>query len=153
MNQIYFVNLSIFNYFLFEMSRSDKLVFVDSVVNYLRIYLPDASDEVRYWIACQFALESNFGLSYQAKKNNNYDGMKIPQIRPSLNTALAGSFSAFTSLECCVIDYCYYLCYNHVTRYQLFHLELFTARLKSLKYCPDSDYIDKVNSLFNQLNS
>ena len=110
------------------------------------------SDEVRYWVACQFALESNFGNSRIAKTRNNYCGMKVPVCRVSLNDAATG-FASFSSLDDCVLDYCYWLAWNKFQSDQLWNLSLFILRIRACNYCPDLYYTDKITQLFTQFKS
>lgn len=133
------------------MCKTEKLNFIEKVADLLLKYCPQMSDSVRYWVACQFALESNYGNSRIAKTRNNYCGMKVPYARLSLNQQATG-FASFSSLEECVIDYCYWLAWNKFQSDQLFNLDLFTRRIIASKYCPDSDYVDRVYSIYNQLN-
>lgn len=135
------------------MKKSEKLKFLDSIVELLSLYLPQAMEDVKYWIACQFALESNFGHSFLAKNKHNYCGMRIPKSRISMNMAVSGEFSKYDSLVVCVIDYCYWLVWNHFTYMDLFNLDLFTRKLIAKGYCPESDYIDRVYTLYNSLKS
>ena len=134
------------------MCKNEKIQFIDKIVSLFEKFCPSMSSSVLYWVACQFALESNFGRSQRAVMNHNLCGMKIPAVRPSLNTAVTGVFSKFDSDEDCVIDYVYLLCYNKFNPFQLTDLDLFRLKLKACKYCPDDDYLDKVNSLFNQFS-
>lgn len=135
------------------MKKSEKLQFIDGVVSTLSHCLPQAMEVVKYWIACQFALESNFGQSRLAKLKNNYCGMSLPKSRISMNIAVSGNFAEFDSFESCVIDYCYWLAYNRFTYMDLFNLDLFTRKLIAKGYCPETDYLDRVFTLYNSLKS
>lgn len=135
------------------MCKSEKILFIDKIVSLFTRYCSDMSLYVRYWVACQFALESNFGKSNRALKTHNLCSMKIPQVRFSLNTASTGVFAVYDSDEDCVLDYLYWLAFNRFTFHQLQSLDLYRLRIKARNYCPDEDYIDKINKLYNQLNS
>lgn len=104
------------------------------------------------WIGCQFAMESNYGQSRIARERNNFCGMKVPSIRPSLNTALSG-FASYDSFESCCIDYMLLLAYNRFGYNQLSDVELFTLRLKAVNYCPEQDYIQSITNLYNQFKN
>lgn len=131
------------------MCKSEKIKFLDNVAKLFLKYCPQMSDDVRYWVACQFALESNFGLSRLVKTKLNYCGMKMPLSRPTLNICVSGDFAKFESLECCVIDYVYWLSWNHFNFVDLFHLNNYTRRIIASKYCPETDYVDRVYALYN----
>lgn len=135
------------------MSNSKKVLFLDSVVEQLAIYCPQMSSEVMYFVACQFALESNFGESRLAKLKNNYCGMKVPQSRLTLCKTITGDFAKFDSFVDCIIDYVYWLAWNHFNCQHVFNLNLFTRLLISCNYCPDFDYIDRVYTLYNSFKS
>lgn len=135
------------------MSKVEKLDFVDKVVKALSRYCPQMSSEVAYFVGCQFALESNFGNSRIAKTKNNFCGMSLPKTRLSLNVATTGHFAEFLSFDDCVIDYCYWLDWNHFSCFYLSNLSPFTSLLYARKYCPEPDYIDRIYSLFNSLKN
>lgn len=109
-------------------------------------------DHVADWIGCQFALESNFGNSRIAKTKNNLCGMKVPLLRPSTNVACEG-FSHYPSKYFCEIDYVLWLAYNRFSGHDLTNLEHFTMHLKAQKYCPDLDYIERINNLYQQFKN
>lgn len=134
------------------MKESEKLEFIDKVVSALSSYLPQAMDDVKYWIACQFALESNFGQSLLARNKHNYCGMCIPKSRISLNSAVSGNFAKYDCFLECVLDYCYWLAWNKFTYLDLFNLDLFTRKLIAKGYCPESDYVDRVYTLYNSFH-
>lgn len=133
------------------MSKNDKLLFIDKVVDTLYLYCPQMMDEVAYFVGCQFALESNFGQSRLAKTKNNFCGMCLPKSRMSLNIAVSGDFAEFHSFDDCVLDYCFWLAWNKFNYLMLFNIDLYTRHLVASKYCPETDYIDRIYTLFNQL--
>lgn len=135
------------------MCNKEKLDFIDKVVDALSRYCPQMMVDVKYFVACQFALESNFGQSRLAMTKFNFCGMSRPNCRLSLNIALTGNFAEFLSFDDCIIDYCYWLSYNKFNYMMLFNLDLFTRHLIASKYCPESDYIDRIYSLFNSLKN
>lgn len=105
------------------------------------------------WIGCQFALESSFGNSRIAKVKNNYCGMKVPHLRPSLNQNLGSGFATYDSLEDCCTDYVLLLSYNHFTYTQLSNLDCFLARFKTIHYCDEESYLDAINNIYKIFNS
>lgn len=97
-------------------------------------------------IACQFALESDFGRSRIAVSHNNHCGMKVPVLRVTTTTSSCldvGSFASFDSFESCICDYLLWLAYNKVNSYSQWENAL---RI----YCPESDYLNRINSIYKQ---
>lgn len=105
------------------------------------------------WIGCQFALESSFGNSRIAKVKNNYCGMKVPRLRPTLNINSGSGFASYDSLDDCIVDYVLLLSYNHFNYQQLVNLDCFLARLATIRYCDDDGYIDAINNIYKQFKS
>lgn len=106
--------------------------------------------EVCCFIGCQFALESNFGNSALARKNNNHCGMKRPKIRPTYNVEHSGVWAAYPILDDCIFDYFLWLVYNRITMRDLDSLDHFTKWLRNSKYCPEPDYVDRIMSIYNK---
>lgn len=113
------------------------------------------SKEVCDFIACQFALESHFGLSPLACDNNNYCGMKNPLVRIS-SAIHAGDcnfhWAQYDSIHACVIDYLLCLQYHRPISTNYDTIEHFSAFIKKF-YCPERDYIDKINLIYQQFKS
>lgn len=109
-------------------------------------------DNVADWIGCQFALESNYGNSRIAKTRNNFCGMKAPFLRPSTNIGYKG-FARYPSKYFCEIDYLTWLAYNRFTVHDLSNLEQFQLVLKAKKYCPEVDYIERINNIYKQFQN
>lgn len=129
----------------------------DKQIKFIREISADMHDfgilePIADWIGCQFALESNFGDSRIAKTKNNLCGMKVPLLRPSTNIGFDG-FAQYPSKYFCEIDYVLWLAYNRFSGHDLTNLEHFTAHLKAKKYCPDSDYIERINNLYQQFKN
>ena len=83
-----------------------KQTFIFSICDSLRKY--NLTNEVKIFIACQFALESNFGTSQLARNRNNFCGMKTPLVRiSSANNAgkPLEAYASYSSLNDCVDDY------------------------------------------------
>lgn len=111
------------------------------------------SPDVLLFIACQFALESNFGNSNLANRYCNFCGMKIPKLRPTFAIYDGDGFAEFDDLDSCVLDYVIWLSWNHFTQSDLDDLKFFKERLIKSHYCDDADYISSIERLFNQYNS
>ena len=108
------------------------------------------SDDVALFIACQFALESDFGGSRLAQKNNNISGMRSPTLRLTLNEDCSSSFAVFASWFDCVTDYFLWLVWNHFTFDDLHDLSKFKTKLVSSNYCPDDGYIARITDIYSQ---
>lgn len=117
--------------------------------------LTQFSQEVCDFIACQFALESSFGESALAHANNNYCGMKNPLVR--ISSALhAGDgnyhWAQYVSLQDCILDYLLCLQYHRPlsTDYDsVVHFSRFISKF----YCPERNYINKINLIYQQFKS
>lgn len=126
--------------------------FLESVATYfiLRSFVPNA--DVRHFIACQFALESGFGKSALAIHRHNFCGMKIPSKRLFFghDDGRGDSFASYTNLNDCIKDYVSWLLYNRPTRGQISSVEAYADFLESKGYCPETDYVNKVRTIYNQ---
>lgn len=133
-----------------------KIGFVMSIANSLRRYLSFSSD-VRLFIGCQFALESDYGRSRLVARNTNYCGMKVPIIRVStaVNKGLLdsyGGFARYNSLADCVLDYVLLLQYNKIPLSAQINLDKFKSFLRDSNYCPELDYIERIEAIYKQFN-
>lgn len=111
--------------------------------------------EVCFWIGCQFALESAFGTSHLALENNNYCGMKNPLVR--ISTALhAGDaiyhWAQYDDLDSCVVDYLLCVQYHRPVSFDYDNIKRY-SRFVSKFYCPERDYIDKINLIYQQFKT
>ena len=111
------------------------------------------SYEVSNFIACQFALESDFGESRIACENRNFCGMKLPSIRPTSATGMWSGHAVYNSFLHCVEDYFYWLVYSRFTQEELNDLDAFKAHLAKSGYCPASDYVERIDNLYKQYYS
>lgn len=107
-----------------------------------------ANFEVRAFIGCQFALESAYGESNIAKTLNNYCGMKTPHIRYTLAMYDSKEFAHYPHIFACVCDYVCWLLYSRPSSFQLDTLDEFKSFLKSKDYCPDKDYISRIETIY-----
>lgn len=129
-----------------------KLDFLNLVVSLLPIHF---DNEVAHFIACQFALESDFGQSAMSLCQNNFCGMKVPSLRATLclNPDEKGKFAKYSGITSCVHDYVVWLVAMKFTRQDYNNIQVFSNHLKLSGYCPDPDYIDRINSIYNQYYS
>lgn len=130
---------------------------IDERIAYIRkvaSFFVFASEEVAAFIGCQFALESNFGESDLANRANNHCGMKSPQVRFSYDRSRiysrSSSFAKYESLYACLADYSLWLAYNRFTNLELRYLQQFKDKLYNCKYCPEPDYISKIEKIYNE---
>lgn len=131
------------------MSLEEKKSFLEKVSCLMPNHF---SNDVIHYIACQFALESNFGTSAFACCNHNYCGMKVPGSRITVcyNVTESGKFAVYSCLRDCVTDYLLWLQYNKFTRSEFKDLELFKKHLLYSNYCNDVGYYDKIDTIYNQ---
>lgn len=112
-------------------------------------------DDVCFWIGCQFALESSFGESSLAKSNKNYCGMKNPIVRISC-AKHAGDcnyhWAQYFSLVSCVVDYLLCLQYHRPVSVDYDTISRFSSFVRKF-YCPEKDYIDKINTIYSQFKN
>lgn len=116
---------------------------------------PTLPSDVILFIACQFALESNYGSSNLAKVQKNYCGMKNPLVRPSTSVTRGDGqqhYACYMYRIHCIVDYFLCLSYHRPLAKELENLDLFKSFLKKF-YCPEKDYIDKINSIYQQFKS
>lgn len=139
--------LILVNYFLIY-NTMDKKEFLENVES----FLPESfSAEVRKVIACQFALESNFGRSPLAENFNNFCGMHHPIRRPSLSLgAVSCNYASYDSLESCILDYLLWLSWNHISDRKFKRSkEVFLQSVVDANYCPTPGYLNSIINLFN----
>lgn len=129
--------------------KNKKLTFLSLVYDR---FIVTCSHEVALFIACQFALESDFGRSYCATKYHNLCGMKVPVYRPTL-CQNKGGFACYIDDYDCINDYLLWLAYNKFNRYDLSHLDVFKKMLVVKGYCPESDYIKRIESIYQQFKN
>lgn len=123
--------------------------FLTTVSNALRRF--NLSSEVRFFIACQFALESDYGKSRLCARNCNYCGMKVPSLRVTncVNIDSSG-FAKYNSFADCIVDYVLWLQYNRVSRACQSNVIQFAEFIKSSGYCPESDYVKRIFDIYDQ---
>ena len=112
------------------------------------------SADVRDFIICQFALESNFGKSRLAHDCNNYCGMRYPRVRISSICELddRSGFAKYPDIYHCIADYFLCLQYHRPISSDWENLNHFKSFIKKF-YCPEKDYLERITNLFNHLKS
>lgn len=127
-----------------------KLRFLGDIAD--RMLSVGCSQDVAFFIACQFALESNFGRSRKAVDKHNLCGMRVPSLRPSTNIGVTG-FANYVSDDECVLDYILWLSYSRFNVFDLRDLETFKIKLKAKHYCDSPDYIPSIENLYEQFKN
>lgn len=98
-------------------------------------------------IACQFALESNFGNSNLAQLKNNHSGMKLAKLRLSTRNpeSIDDVFARYDSMKDCIVDYVLWL------QYQGFRQDSTVESWKALMkiYCPEPDYLTRIDRILD----
>lgn len=127
-----------------------KLNFVKLVIFYLRKF--NITGEVAVFIAAQFALESNYGTSKLAQEFGNYCGMKLPVVRRTTATNFGShdKWASFDSLQDCVCDFVLCLQFRKPMAIDFESIGHYKHFIKGW-YCPESTYLDKINSIYSQL--
>lgn len=116
------------------------------------VFSPDVLD----FIACQFALESDFGTSSLALTRNNFCGMKVPYKRLTYRICSikpSDGFCAYSSFDNCILDYVSWLFYNRPYQNALQSVDAFKIFLRNSGYCPEKGYIDLIDSIYKQLKT
>lgn len=128
----------------------DKKTFIAQVSSW--VFHFGFSSEVSLFIASQFALESDFGTSNLALKYHNYCGMRCPMVR--ISTAVnAGdgqcTWASYSNLHDCVTDFILCLQYHRPFSEIKDNIAAY-CRFISRFYCPERDYISKINTIYSQ---
>ena len=129
--------------------------FIESIAKHWLIRNIVFSTEIAEFIGCQFALESNFGISRLAIISRNYCGMKPAFRRVSYRIYEKddNGFAVFDSLDSCVLDYVSWIYYNRPNKQELTYLDSFIIFLRNSGYCPEKDYISKIQSIYQQFKN
>lgn len=128
----------------------EKIEFIKKVALLLTCY--HFSKEVATFVGCQFALESNFGLSKLAIDNKNYCGMRNPLVRISVANHAGDPnyhWAIYDNLSCCVLDFVLCIQYHKPLSVDYTILNHYKSFIKSW-YCPEKDYLKKIEVIYNQ---
>lgn len=133
-----------------NLSNYEKIKFLKFVAGCFSQY-DNFDSDVCVFIASQFALESNFGTSFLALSFNNYCGMRKPKRRFTFASLVSSSgFAFYSKFEYCVFDYVLWLQYNRISVKDTLNLDRFKRFIFKHNYCPDSDYISRIEAIYNQ---
>lgn len=132
----------------------EKFDFINRVRHHWLLRNVVFSSDVLNFIAAQFALESNYGTSSLACTRNNYCGMKIPHRRVSYRIMYIDSsdaFASYSTFDNCVLDYVSWLFYQRPSQNVFQDVSAFKIFLRNSGYCPERDYIQRIELIYNQL--
>lgn len=130
---------------------TEQSTYIHQIYTLIARYSPFA-EEVCWFIACQFALESNFGKSDLATSSFNHCGMRKPVVRPTLALSYVTlPFAHYNSLDDCIVDYMLCITFRKPMSIDLSSVSRYIAFIKGW-YCPETDYTDKILSIYKQLN-
>lgn len=102
---------------------------------------------VALFIACQFALESDYGRSSIAQFNN-LCGMRFPSFRPTLaKSKTNGGFAIYDSVDDCIQDYMLRNCIFSPSGKVFTDVKRFSIFIYSSGYCPERDYIKRIENV------
>lgn len=119
------------------------------------IHLCPCLSHLSVWIGCQFALESSFGTSDLAVKYHNICGMRNPMVRISSSRSRgvsSVSWAQYATDFACVLDYVLCVQYHRPMDYDISCIDLYSKFISKF-YCPETDYIDKINKIYSKFNS
>lgn len=105
------------------------------------------SINARIYIACQFALESNYGTSSIAMNKLNYCGMKKAHNRITTRSFDIDNshFATYNSRYDCICDYLLWLCYYNVSQ----SATIDTLKRIFVNYCPEPYYTERIDKVYN----
>lgn len=135
------------------MNTNSEFLSKEGFLHYISSMLPcSICSEVRHYIACQFALESNFGCSGFACCSHNLCGMRVPSVRLTycLNHDDKGNFAKYLNEFQCISDYVLYLQALKYGKFELNSVVGFRKKLGLVGYCPDLGYLDRIDSIYRQ---
>lgn len=128
--------------------------------DYQRLYIENISyfailrcffnGDICDFVACQFAIESNFGRSNLAILACNHSGMKVPSRRVCINIGSYKGFSKYSTLKQCILDFILWVFYNRPFIDDLSCVSSFMKFLDRTGYCPDEVYTRSIYSLYKK---
>lgn len=115
------------------------------------IFLIKGSKEVAQFVMAQSLLETGNYKSAVYKENNNLFGMKLAKTRLTTAEGENKGFARYVNTATSLIDYTLWLTYNAFTQDTLKDLDKFKLRLINSGYCPQKDYIKRIEQIYNQI--
>lgn len=125
---------------------TEQLLFIEVISNSIHLY--GLNEELRLTIACQFALESNYGKSKLVATNLNYCGMKMPKIRPTIAISEYNGYAKYASTNDCIKDYIIWLLWNKPTKNDLNNAEQYLDFIIRNNYAEDKNYKKKILQIY-----
>lgn len=135
------------------MKKDDSVIkagFLRTIFDFARFryHLPF---DIAVFVACQAALESDYGRSDLAVSHFNYFGMKYPNSRYSMALGSTDNgFSVYSSMHNCVADYMARQVYFGLKKSDLKSVEKYAQFLKKSGYCSEVYYIDNIMRIYKQ---
>lgn len=121
----------------------EKIAYFDTL---RRFFNGDICD----FVACQFAIESNFGRSNLAIEACNHSGMKVPHRRVCNNIGSYKGFSKYLNLCQCILDYILWVFYYRPSLDDLSCVSSFMKFLERKGYCPYYGYTQSIYLLYKK---
>lgn len=112
-----------------------------------------ASNEVAKFITAQATLESGNFKSNIYKENKNIFGMKHAKSRLTTAKGTNRNHALYDDTCDSAIDYFLWLVYNGFTQNTLKDLDTFKKRLGNSGYCPQKDYIKRIETIYEQIKN
>ncbi|MBO7734947.1 MAG: glucosaminidase domain-containing protein [Methanobrevibacter sp.] len=134
---------------------SKQYDFIKTMCCNIEEIFPTLSYDVTLFIACQSALETNYGTSDLCRLFKNYFGMRNPMSRPSTSKVWGNcqfEWANFNSCYSSIVDYFLCVAYRKPLAKELENLDLFKYFIKNW-YCPEKDYIEKVSNIMSNFKS
>ena len=137
------------------LTESQRYDYVKDVCIDIEDLFPTLPADVIAFIACQFALESNYGTSSLAKIQRNHCGMRNPMVRPSTSLVRGDGtqqFAAYRSRLDCIIDYFLCITFQKPFAKVIENLDMYKTFIGKF-YCPEKGYIDRINKIYQQFKT
>lgn len=129
---------------------NNKIEYLDYIRCQISNILPYLPEQVCAFIACQSALETNFGRSRIAIENNNLFGMKLPYSRPTCAVGEQFEHARYISQQFSIVDYVLWITYHKPLRSQMNSIESYSHFLTVNHYCPSPRYIQSILDIYEQ---
>ena len=129
-----------------------QILFIKTIATDVSLYFPFVPTDVAYFIGCQSALESHYGLSDLANVAHNFFGMKLPKRRVNLAHSFYRDYAAYYSRKQSVLDLLLWVT-SQGDKYNLLSIDGYIDLLLSHGYAEDKQYIDKITSIYSQFKS
>lgn len=134
--------------------KTENYLWIKNISDWIIDRFNYVNPEIANFIGCQCALESAFGKSTIAIENHNILGMKLPKVRLSTAIGENRGHAVYPSIYSCLCDFFYWLQWNRFTKSDLSKdLISYLRKFRRCGYCPSSEYINKINLIYQQFKS